>query len=328
MHFDPVRRRQLITLLGVAAAWPLAARGQQAATPVIGLLGSATASEWTPYVSAFHQGLRDAGYLDGGNVAIEARWANSQYERLPAMAAELVQRPATVIVAFSTPAAHAAKAATATIPVVFTTNRDPVQIGLVASLNRPGGNLTGSTNLGVEVGPKLLNLLHEAVPTAKVVALLVNPTNTETLSRNVQAAARTFGLQLHILNASTERDFDTVFATLRQLRADGLVVVSDAFFATQSKQLAALTISHAMPAIFQDREFAAAGGLMSYMGSILDSYRQAGVYTGRVLKGEKPANLPVTQSTKFEFVINLNTAKILGLSFPPGLLAIADEVIE
>jgi putative ABC transport system substrate-binding protein len=327
-----MRRRAFIAGLGGAVvAWPFAVRAQQAAMPAIGLLGSAIASEWAPYVSAFHQGLGDAGYVENRNVAIEARWANGQYDRLPAMAAELVQRQVTVIVAFSTPAALAAKTATATIPVVFTTNRDPVEIGLVASLNRPGGNMTGSTNLALEVEPKLLELLHEAVPTAKIMALLVNPTNsnTETLSRSLQAAAGTLGVQLHVLNASTERDFDTVFATARQLRVDGLMIVSDVFFADQSRQLAALTIRYAVPAIFQDGGlFAAAGGLMSYTGSSTDEYRQAGVYTGRILKGEKPADLPVVRATKLELIINLKTAKALGLTIPQSLLATADEVIE
>jgi ABC-type uncharacterized transport system substrate-binding protein len=266
--------------------------------------------------------------VEGSNVVIEARWANNQFDRLPAMMAEFIQRHVSVIAAFSTPAAQAAKAATATIPVVFTTNRDPVQIGLVASLNHPGGNMTGTTNLSVEIGSKLLDLLHDAIPNAKTIALLVNPTNAENASRGMQTAARTFGLQLHVLNASTERDFDTVFATLHELKADGLIVVSDVFFTTQSKELAVLTISNAIPAIFQDREFAAAGGLMSYTGSIPDSYRQAGVYTGRILKGEKPADLPVVQGTKFELVINLKTAKALGLNMPVGLLNAADEVIE
>jgi putative tryptophan/tyrosine transport system substrate-binding protein len=325
-----MKRREFIAAVGGAAAWPMVARAQRPAMPVIGLLGSATASEWTLYVDAFHQGLRDAGYVEGRNVAIEARWANSQYDRLPALAAELVQRKVTVIVAFSTPAAHAAKAATATIPIVFTTNRDPVEVGLVASLNRPGGNMTGSTDLNVEVGPKLFELLHEVVPTAKIIALLVNPTNanTETLSRSLQAAARTLGLQLHVLKASTERDFDMVFATLRQMRADGLVVVNEVLFNSQSRQLATLTVRHAVPAILQNREFAAAGGLMSYSGSIRDSYHQAGIYTGRILNGEKPADLPVVQATKLELIINLKTAKALGLTVPPSLLARADEVIE
>ena len=326
-----MRRREFIRLFSsTVVAWPLTARAQQAAMPVIGLLGSATASGWARQVSAFHQGLRDTGYEEGRNEAIEARWADSQYDRLPAMAAELVQRQVNVIVAFSTPAARAAKATTTTIPIVFTTNRDPVQISLVASLSRPGGNVTGATNLGVEVDSKLLELLHDAVPSAKVIAVLINPTNfnTETVSRRLQPAARTFGLQLHVLNASTERDFDTAFATLRQLRADGLVIVQDVFFITQGRQLAALAIRHAVPAIFQEREFAVAGGLMSYTGSVPDEYRQAGVYTGRVLKGEKPADLPIVQVTKFELVINLKTAKALGLNVPNGLLNAADEVIE
>ena len=326
-----MRRREFITLIGGASAtWPLAARAQQPAMPVIGLLGSATASEWTLYVGAFHKGLLDAGYVEGRNVAIDARWANNQYDRLPAIAAELVQRQATVIVAFSTPAARAAKSATATIPIVFTTISDPVQIGFVASLNRPGGNMTGVTNLSAEVGPKLLELLREAIPTAKIMVLLVNPTNpnAEPMSRNLQAAARTFGLQLHVVNASTESDFDTVFATLRQLRAGGLAVVSDVLFTTHSRQLAALAMRHAVPAIFQDPLFAAAGGLMSYGGSITDMYRQAGTYTGRILKGEKPADLPVVQATKLELTINLKTAKALGLSIPLSLLGRADQVIE
>ena len=295
--------------------------------PVIGLLGAAIANDWARYISAFRHGLRDAGYVEGDNVTIEPRWANNQYEQLPGMAAELVQRQVTVIAALSTPAAQAA---TTTIPIVFTTNRDPVQIGLVASLSHPGGNITGATNLGVEVEPKLLELLHDAVPSAKIIALLVNPTNssTDTLLKSLQSAARTFGLQVHVLKASTEGDFDRAFATLHQLRADGLVSVGDVFLTSRSKELAALTIRHAVPAIFQDREFAAAGGLMSYTGSIPDEYRQAGVYTGRILKGEKPADLPVVQGTTFELVINLKTAKALGLIVPIGLLNAADEVIE
>jgi putative ABC transport system substrate-binding protein len=326
-----MRRREFIALLGIGpAVWPLRARAQQSATPVIGLLGSATASDWTPYVRAFHQGLRDAGYVEGVNVSIEARWANSQYERLPALAAELVQRRVTVIAAFSTPAAHAAKAATTTIPIVFTTNRDPVQAGLVASLSRPGGNMTGSTDLDLELTSKLLELLHDAVPSAKIIAVLVNPTNfnTDTLSGSLEPVARTFGLRFHVLNASTERDFDKVFETLHQLKADGLAVVGDVLFNARSKQLAAMTIRHAIPAISQNRLFTGAGCLMSYSGSVPDSYHQAGVYTGRILKGEKTADLPVVQGTKFELVINLKTAKTLGLDMPLGLLNAADDVIE
>lgn len=325
-----MRRREFITVIGGAATWPVAARAQQAAMPVIGLLGSATASGWERYVRAFHQGLREAGYIEGSNVVIEARWANNQYDRLPAMAAELVRRQVTLIAALSTPAARAAKAATATTPIVFTTTSDPVQIGFVASLNRPGGNITGVTVRSVEVGAKLLELLREAVPAAKIVAALVNPTNpqTDTLLKSMQAAAGTFGLQLHVLNASTEREFDAAFATLDQLRADGLIIGSDVFLSTWIEQLAALTVRHSVPAIFQDRAFAAAGGLMSYGGSIVDEYRQAGVYAGRILKGEKPADLPVVQATKVELVLNLKTAKSLGISFPISLLGSADEVIE
>jgi putative tryptophan/tyrosine transport system substrate-binding protein len=324
-----MKRREFITLIGGAAAWPLTVRSQSA-VPVIGLVGTAAASEWKPYVDAFYRGLGEVGYVERRNVAIEARWANGQYERLPAMAADLIQRQTTVIVALSTPAARAAKAATATIPVVFTTISDPVQMGLVASLNRPGGNVTGVTNLSAEVGPKLLELLREAVPTAKIIALLVNPTNptAETLSKSLQTAARASGLQLHVLNASTEKELNSVFMTLRQLQAEGLVVVSDVFLTTQSEQLAALTVRHAMPAIFQDRQFASAGGLMTYGGSITDMYRQAGVYTGRILKGEKPADLPVVQATKLELTINLKTAKALGLNIPNSLIGRADELIE
>jgi ABC-type uncharacterized transport system substrate-binding protein len=272
----------------------------------------------------------EGGYVEGRNVVIEARWADNQYDRLPAMAAELIQRRVTLIAAFSTPAASAAKAATATIPIVYTTTSDPVQIGFAASLNRPGGNMTGVTIRSVEVGAKLLELLREAVPAAKIMALLVNPTNpqTDALSKNLQAAARTFGLQLHVLNASTEREFDTVFANVGQLRADGLIIGSDVLFTTLSGQLAALTMRHALPAIFQAREFAAAGGLMSYGASLTDQYRQAGVYTGRILKGEKPTDLPIVQATKVELVLNLKTAKSLGISFPISLLGSADEVIE
>ncbi len=265
-------------------------------------------------------------------MAIEFRWADDQNDRLPGLAADLVRRQVSVIAApGSTPAALAAKAATATIPIVFQVGIDPVAAGLVASLARPGGNVTGVTNLNTELGPKRLELLRELMPTANIIALLVNPTSpliAETASRDLQSAARTFGLQLHILHASTERDFDTVFATLVQLRASALVIAPDTFFISRSEQLAALTVRHAVPAITQFREFAAAGGLMSYGGSFTDSARQVGVYTGRVLKGEKPADLPVQQVTKVELIINLNAAKALGLEVSPMLLGRADEVIE
>jgi putative tryptophan/tyrosine transport system substrate-binding protein len=325
-----MKRREFITLLGGAAVTPLsAARAQQPAMPVIGFLNGASPEGYAPYVAAFHQGLKEAGYVEGQNVAIEYRWAQGQYDRLPALAADLVGRQVAVIAAGTNPAAPAAKAATAKIPIVFTTALDPVQVGLVASLNRPGGNLTGVTSLAVEVGPKGLELLHDLVPAATVMALLVNPTNpsAEALSRDLQTAARTLGLQLHILRASAERDFDTVFATFRQLRAGGLVIGTDGFFNTQSEQLATLTVRHAVPAIFPYREFIAAGGLMSSGVSNRDLYRLVGTYTGRILRGEKPADLPVQQVTKVGLAINLKTAKALGIAFPPTLLARADEVI-
>jgi putative tryptophan/tyrosine transport system substrate-binding protein len=326
-----MRRRAFITLLGgAAAAWPLAARAQQPAMPVIGLLGSATAREWAPLVAAFLRGLSEAGYDDGRNVAIEYRWADGQYDRLPAMAADLVRRQVTVIAALTSPSAIAAKAATAIIPIVFTTIADPVQIGLVASLNRPGGNLTGVTILNVEIVPKMLELLHEVVPTATTMAALVNPTNpnADTWSTGLQVAARTLGLELNVLRASTERDIDEAFATLIPLRVGGLVIVNDVFLITREEQLAALALRHKLPTIFQSRESVVAGGLMSYGGSASDAYRQAGVYTGRVLKGEKPADLPVQQATKVELYINLKTAKTLGITIPLPLSGRADEVIE
>jgi putative ABC transport system substrate-binding protein len=325
-----MKRREFVTLLGGTMVWPLAARAQQPAMPVIGLLGSATAREWAPLVAAFLRGLSEAGYDDGRNVAIEYRWADGQYDRLPAMAADLVRRQVTVIAALTSPSAIAAKAATAIIPIVFTTIADPVQIGLVASLNRPGGNLTGVTILNVEIVPKMLELLHEVVPTATTMAALVNPTNpnADTWSTGLQVAARTLGLELNVLRASTERDIDEAFATLIPLRVGGLVIVNDVFLITREEQLAALALRHKLPTIFQSRESVVAGGLMSYAGSASDAYRQAGVYTGRVLKGEKPADLPVQRSAKVELVINLKTAKMLGLTFPITLLGRADEVIE
>ena len=323
-----MKRREFITLLGGAAAWPLAARAQRA-MPVIGFLNSASPDGYAPMVSAFREGLKETGYIEGQNVAIEYRWAGGQYDRVPALAAELVRRQVAVIVANS-PGVQAVKAAITTIPIVFTTGSDPVQIGLVASLSRPGGNVTGVTQLYVEVMPKRLELAHELVPTATIIAALVNPTNpnTETILRDLQAAARILGVQLHVLHASTERDLDTVFATLAQLRAGALVIGTDAIFNGWAEQLAALTVHHAVPAIFQRRAFAAAGGLMSYGGNTQESYRQAGAYTGRILKGEKPADLPVQQATKVELIINLKTAKALGLDVPASVLARADEVIE
>jgi len=325
-----VKRREFIALAGGAAAWPIAARAQQA-MPVIGFLSSRGPRDDPHLVAAVRQGLKDAGYVEGQNVAIEYRFAENQNDRLPTLAADLVRRRVTAITAGPTPPALAAKAATTTIPIVFEVATDPVALGLVASLNRPGGNVTGVTNLGVEIAPKRLEMLRELLPTASNIAFLINPTSpsvAETLLRDSQTAAGTLGLQLHVLHASSERDLEAAFAEMVRLRADALVIGSDPFFNSQSEQLATLSIRHAVPAIYQYREFAAAGGLMSYGGSLTEMYRQVGVHTSRILKGEKPADLPVQQSTKVELIINLKTAKALGLTVPLPLLGRADEVIE
>ena len=322
-------RRAVITLLGGTAAWPLAARAQQSAMPVIGFLNATSLDGYRPMVDSFHQGLQETGYAEGRNVAIEYRWAEGRIDRLPALAAELVDRQVSVIAATTLPAALAAKAATTTIPIVFETGGDPVQVGLVASLNRPGGNVTGVTQLNVVVAPKRLELLHELVPSARVAAFLVNPANPASTEPVLRASqAHNFGLELHVLNASTEGDFDAIFANVIQLRASGLVIGSDAFFTSRSEQLAALALRYAVPTIYEGRGFFAAGGLVSYGGSLADSYRLAGVYAGRVLKGEKPGELPVQQGTKVELFLNLKTARTLGLDVPTALLVRADEVIE
>jgi putative ABC transport system substrate-binding protein len=328
-----IGRRDFITLLGgAAAARPLAARAQQTAMPVVGFLSAEWPGLTAERMRAFQQGLSETGYVQGRNVAIEYRWAEGHNDRLPALAAELVRRQVTVIVAAgSTPATLAAKAATTTIPIVFYLGADPVDIGLVTSLSRPGGNLTGVVTLNAEVSAKRLELLHELVPTSTTVALLINPTSptlAETITRDLRAAAEKFRLQLHILHASSESEFDTAFATLVQLRAGALVIAADALFNSRSEQLAALTVRHAVPAIYQYREFVSAGGLMSYGTNVVDTYRPLGVYTGRVIKGEKPAELAVQQATKLELIINMKTAKSLGLTIPLPLLGRADEVIE
>ena len=327
-----MRRRDFIrALAGSAVAWPLVS-GAQPAIPVIGYLGGETSERFATRLNAFRQGLSASGFDEGRNVAIEYRWANGQIDRLPALAADLVQRKVSVIATPSSGvAALAVKAATTSIPIIFETGLDPVAVGLVASLNRPEGNVTGITSLNVAVAPKGLELLHELVPKAKSFAVLVNPANSVNTNINLKSLeepARARGLQLHVLNASTEGDFDNAFAKLVQLQADGLIVAPDIIFNSRAQQLATLTTKHSVPAVHTVREFAAAGGLMSYGGDIKETHKQAGIYTSRVLKGEKPADLPVQQVTKVELVINLKTAKALGLNVPNTLVGRADEVIE
>jgi putative ABC transport system substrate-binding protein len=326
-----VKRREFITLLGgAAAAWPLAARAQQATMPVIGFLSQRFAGEDQNLLIEFQQGLKEAGYTEGQNVAIEYRFADGQTGRLQALANDLARRQVNVVAAIGPAAVLAAREATTSIPIVVLSGIDLVQFGLVSSMSRPGGKLTGVVTLNIEVGPKRLELLRELVPAATTAALLVNPTrpNVSAVTANLQSAARMLGFQLYIVQAQTERGLDDAFADLVQRQIGGLVIITDVFFNSRSEQLAALSVRHAVPAIYQYREFAAAGGLMSYGSSIADMYRIVGTYVGRILKGEKAADLPVQQSTKMELIINLKTARALGLTVPLPLLGRADEVIE
>jgi putative tryptophan/tyrosine transport system substrate-binding protein len=326
-----LKRRQFITLLGGAAAWPLAARAQQPAMPVIGFLNSQSPDGFMEPLRGFRQGLKEAGYIEGENVAIEYRWAENQTDRLPALAAELVRRQVAVITTMGSSPALAAKSATTAIPIVFNVGDDPVRVGLVASLARPGGNLTGINFFASELAAKRLELLRDLVPAATRVAVLVNPAEariTEATLRDVKAAARGMGLQIQVLNVSTSREINAAFATLAQERPDALFVGGGPFFTARRVQLAQLAARYAVPAIFPQRQDAEVGGLMSYGASVTDAWRQVGVYTGRILKGAKPADLPVVQASKFELVINAETARMLGLAVPPSLIARADEVIE
>jgi putative ABC transport system substrate-binding protein len=325
-----MKRREFITGLVGTAAWPVAARAQQSAMPVIGFLNGTSPEGYGPFLSAFHQGLRETGYVENHNVIIEYRWAEGKYDHLPQLARDLIRRRVAVIAATSTPANRIAKAATTSIPIVFTTSSDPVELGLVASLSHPGGNVTGAVTMNVELGTKRLELLREVIPRDATILVLANPSNPnfEAQLGDLHEAARTLGQPIRMVTVGSETEIDAAFEGLAQQRAGAIIVNTDAFLFSRRNQLVDLAKRYAVPAIFDRRDFTAAGGLMSYGGSVTDIYRLAGVYTGRILKGEKPADLPVQQATKVELVINLKTAKALGLTFPLDLLGRADEVIE
>jgi putative tryptophan/tyrosine transport system substrate-binding protein len=326
---EAMRRREFIIFVGCTAAWPLAARAEQSAIPVIGFLSAASPQPFAKYVSGFRTGLKETGYIDGQNVTIEFRWADGDYDRLPEMAADLVRRKVAVLVSSGgAPSIMAAKAATATIPIVFTIGSDPVQLGFVTSLGRPGGNITGVNFFGSAMESKRLGLLRAVVPGVQLIAVLLNPNRQSYQKRDVEEAAHAIDQQIELLSASNESEIDAAFATATQLRAGAMLVSGDPFFNSQRDKIVALAARHAIPTIYEQREHALAGGLMSYGTNLSEAYRQAGVYAGRILKGEKPGDLPVVQSTKFEFVINLKTAKALGIEVPPNLSAQADEIIE
>jgi putative ABC transport system substrate-binding protein len=324
-----MRRRDFITAIAVSTTWPLAARAQQSALPVIGFLNASSSQEYEPFVAGFRRGLSEAGYVEGQNIAIEFRWAEGHYDRLPTLATDLVSRRVAIIAA-NAPVAVAAKAATATIPIVFTTSIDPIQLGLVSSLNRPTGNITGITTIGAQLWAKRLELLGQLVPRPAAIALLLNPKypDGEVISREVQEGGRTLDRQIHILNASTAGEIETAFTDLAKLHAGGLLVGTDAFFNSRRENIVALAAQYRIPAMYDYRDSAVVGGLMSYGANLVDVYRQAANYVGKILKGEKPSDLPVQQPTKFEFVINMKTAWVLGLSVPYSVQSLADELIE
>jgi len=325
-----MRRREFITVLGGAATWPFAASAQQSAMPVVGFVNSSSAQAQVATAAAYRRGLEDSGFVEGKNVLIERRWADGQYSRLPELVGDLIKRNAAVLMAGGPPAAQAAKKATSTIPIVFTSGDDPVQAGLVSSINKPGGNVTGVYIFFSEVEPKKLGLLRELVPNAGLIVALVNPNfpAVKTQTKELQAAANALGQRIEIINASSEHDLDAAFASMKQLQAAATLVGSDPFFASRRDHILSLAAEYAIPAIYEQRSFATAGGLMSYGTNLAEAYRQAGVYTGRILKGEKPSELPVLLANKFEFVINLKVAKTLGLTVSPNLLSTADDVIE